>query len=32
LFPPHVREFAYLCSEHISAVYQELVKEVEQKD
>lgn len=31
LFPPHVREFAYLCSEHISAVYEELVKEVEQK-
>ena len=32
LFPPHVREFAYLCSEHISAVYEDLVKEVEQKD
>jgi hypothetical protein len=31
LFPPHVREFAYLCSEHISAVYQTLVEEVSGK-
>lgn len=30
LFPPHVREFAYLCSEHISAVYEELVQELSQ--
>ena len=31
LFPPHVREFAYLCSEHISAVYEDLVQEVSGK-
>lgn len=27
LFPPHVREFAYLCSEHISALYDQLFRD-----
>lgn len=32
LFPPHVREWAYLLSEEITTIYDNLVKEVRKKN
>ena len=32
LFPPHVREWAYLLSEEITSIYENLVKEVRKKN